>query len=83
MFQLPTTSKNPPTHIGTLYNLAPQEDLPSETDIHYWTHGDDNEDNATVHRMIDLLEDAKELENTEDMKRRLHLYGGGVELLDD
>ncbi len=79
----PTTSENPPTCIGTLYDLAPQEDLPSETDIHYWTHGDDDEDDATVHRMIDLPEDAKEPENTEDMKRRLHLYEGVVELLDD
>jgi len=67
-----------------LKDLALQEDLPNAEDIHYWTHGNDNEDdNATVHRMLDLLEDAEELENAEDTKRQLHLYRGVMELLDN
>ena len=83
-FQPLATSENLPTHIGALKDLALQEDLPNAEDIHYWTHGNDNEDdNATVHRMLDLLEDAEELENAEDTKRQLHLYRGVMELLDN
>jgi len=44
---------------------------------------DDDKDDTIVHRMLDLPEDAKKPDEAEDMKRRLHLYGGTVELLDD
>ncbi len=46
-----------PTCIGALYNNNPQEYLPSEKNIHFWTHEGDEE---TVHRMLDLPEDAEE-----------------------
>jgi len=53
--------------------------MPSKADIHLWTHRDDNEE--TVHAMLDAPEDAKELENTEepgdaeeDLEDARHLY---------
>ncbi len=56
--------------MGALYDPALLEDLPSEVDIHYWTHGDDDEDDvSTMCRMLDLPEDAEEPENAEDIKR--------------
>ncbi len=72
-----------PTCIGSLYDPTQVENLPSKVDIHYWMQGDDDEDNTTVCRMLDLLEDAKEPEDAKDIKEQLHLYGGVVELLDD
>jgi len=37
-----------PAHVGALYNEEPHEepptDLPSKEDIHFWTHGEDRED---------------------------------------
>ncbi len=54
------------------------KDLPSKEDIHYWKHGDNDKDDTTVHRMLDLPEDAKEPENTEedakDLEDGRHLY---------
>ncbi len=51
------------------------QDMPSEADIHYWMHGDNSEDNTTVHRMLDLPEDAEEPEDAkEDYKEGWHLY---------
>ena len=67
-----------------MYNLTPQEELPSMADIHYWTHRDDDkDDNEMVCRMIDLSEYAEELESAKEAKRRFSLYRGIVELLDD
>jgi len=50
--------------VGAILDIEdlPQH-MPSEADIHYWMHGDDDEDDMTVHRMLDLPEDAKEPEN--------------------
>ncbi len=64
-------------------NLTPTQEMPSAADIHYWTHGDDDKDDTTVCGMLDLPEDAKKPDEAEDIKRRLHLYEGTVELLDD
>ncbi len=59
-----------PTHIRAMYNKEPHEelpaDLPSEEDIHFWTHGEDRKDEETVSRMLDLPEDAEEPEDAED-----------------
>ncbi len=74
--------------MGAILNLEDLEDLqdmPSQANITYWTHESNNvddDDEAIVHRMIDLQEEAKE-DPKEDAKRRLQLYGGIVELLDD
>ncbi len=69
----------PPTCIGTLYNDNPQEYLPSEEDIHFWTYREDEE---TVSRMLDLLEDAEELEDAKEAKRPFQLHRGLIELDD-
>ncbi len=58
-----------------LQDLERTQDMPSKADIHYWTHRDDDEDDATVSVMLDALEDAKEPEDAkEDYKEGQHLY---------
>ncbi len=52
--------------------------MPNEAEIRLWTHGDDDEDDATVRAMIDALEDAGEPEEAEetleDYKDTEYLY---------
>ncbi len=49
--------------------------MPSQADITYWTQGEDNDkDDTTVCRMLDLPEDAKELEDAKDLEDGRHLY---------
>ncbi len=63
--------------------------MPNEADIHLWTYGEDDEDDATVHAMLDAPEDAKEPEDAEEdpyeaFKQRLHCGGAYVEeVIDD
>ncbi len=49
--------------IGTLMDdipdLKPLQDMPTDEDIHYWTHRDDKEDKATIMAMLDT-EDPQE-----------------------
>ena len=56
-------SPSPPpqhTHIEALrYDLPNLEDKLTEEDVHFWTHGDDEEDEATVHTILDA-EDPQE-----------------------
>ncbi len=75
-------SPSPPlqhTHIGALRDLEPlQQSTLMDEDIHYWTHGDDEEDEDTVHAIL-AAEDPQEA-----MKQRLHCGGAYVEeILDD
>ncbi len=76
------TCEPPPTgdaRIGALRDLEPLQDRPTDEDIHYWTHGDDEEDEATVRAMIENAEDPEEA-----LKRCLHCGGAYVEeILDD
>ncbi len=54
-------------------DLDHNQDMPSEADIHLWTHGDDDEE--TVRAMLDTPEDAKEPEDAEeDLEDARHLY---------
>jgi len=39
-----------------LENLQDTLEGPSEADIHYWTHGEESEDETTVHAILDALE---------------------------
>ncbi len=56
-----------------------EEDMPNEAEKHLWTHGDDEEDEATVRAMIEAAEDPDEA-----FKQRLHCGGAYVEeILDD
>ncbi len=71
-FQPRAIPATPPTHVGMLQDLNHTQEMPSEADIHLWTHRDDNEDDATVHAMIDALEDAKETQ--EEYEEGQHLY---------
>ncbi len=53
--------------------------MPTNEDIHYWTHGDDEEDEATVRAIIEAAEDPEEV-----LKQRLHCGGAYVkEIIDD
>ncbi len=63
-------------HVGAILDLEDlPQDMPSKADIYYWMHGDDNEDDTTVHRMLDLPEDAEGLEDAkEDYEVGQHLY---------
>ncbi len=70
------------TRIGTLVDdlpdLKPLQDTPTSEDIHYWTHGDDEEDEATVQAILD----AKDPQ--EALKQCLHCGGAYVEeIIDD
>ncbi len=59
----------------------PLQDMLTDEDIHYWTHGDedDEEDEATVRAMIAAAEDPQEA-----LKQRLYCGGAYVEeIIDD
>ncbi|SRR6266702_43935 len=67
------------TRIGALRDLEPLQDELTNEDIHYWTHGDDEEDKATVCAIIENAEDLEEA-----LKQRLHCGGAYVEeIIDD
>ncbi len=67
MFQPSAPLPHSAVHTGAVLDIEDlPQDMPSAEDIHYWMHGDDNEDNSMVHRMLDLPEDAKEPEETEE-----------------
>jgi len=52
--------------------------MPTSKDIHYWTHGDDEEDEATIQAML-YTEDPQEA-----IKQRLHCGGAYVkEIMND
>ncbi len=63
-------------------DLMPQQDTPTDEDIHYWTHGSDEEDEATVRA---VLEGEKYLDDPQEaLKRCLHCGGAYVEeIIDD
>ncbi len=66
-------SPSPPpqhTRIGALQDLEPLPDVPTDEDIHYWTHGDDDEDEATIRAILDADEYAED--PGEAFKQRLH-----------
>ncbi len=64
--------------IDDIPDLRQLQDMPTDEDIHYWTHGDDEEDEATVTAMLDA-EDPQEA-----IKQRLHCGGAYVEeIIDD
>ncbi len=70
------------TRIGTLVDdmpdLMPLQDMPTDDDIHFWTHGDDEEDKATIRAMLDA-EDPQEA-----IKQHLHHGGAYIrEIIDD
>ncbi len=63
-------------------DLKPLQDTPTNEDIHYWTHGDDDEDNeadkATIRAML-YTKDPQEA-----IKQRLHCGGAYIEeIIDD
>jgi len=65
--------------IDDMPDLVPQQDTPTEEDVYYWTHEDDEEDEATVRAMIEAADDPQEA-----FKQRLHCGGAYVEeILDD
>ncbi len=70
------------TRIGALRDLEPLQDTLMDEDIHYWIHGDDEEDEATVQATLegeDYLSDPQEA-----LKRRLYCGGSYVEeIIDD
>ncbi len=65
------------THAGALIDdipdLQPLQDMPTDEDMHYWTHRDDEEDKTTVCAILDA-EDPQEA-----IKRRLHCGGAYIE----
>jgi|SRR6266702_2936615 len=70
------------TRIGALRDLEPLQDTPTDEDVHYWTHGDDEEDKTTVRAMLDAEEWAED--PSEAIKQCLHCGGAYVEeILDD
>src|SRR6266702_2485797 len=69
------------THVGALRDLEPLQDTLTDEDIHYWTHGDDEEDEATVRTVLDVEEYAED--PSEAIKRRLHCGGAYVEEIID
>src|SRR6266702_238344 len=76
------TYEPPPTNdacVGALRDLEPLQDELTSEDIHYWTHGEDEEDEATVRAMIEAAEEPEEA-----FKQRLHCGSAYVEeILDD
>ncbi len=85
MYRPSSSPARPRTCIGTLVDdipdLKPLQDVPTEEDIHYWMHGDDEEDKkdeATVRAEL-YTEDPQEA-----IKQCLHCGGAYVEeILDD
>ncbi len=65
-----------PAQLEDLY-----QDMPTEVDIHYWTHGDDEEDEATVCRMLTAKELAED--PAEGTKQWLYQGEGHVTMIDD
>ncbi len=70
-------------HAGALSDdmpdLKPLQDMPADEEIHYWTHGDDEEDKATVCAMLSAEEDPYEA-----IKQCLHCKGAYVkEIIDN
>ncbi len=56
--------------------------MPTDEDIHYWTHGDDDEDEATIRAILDADEYAED--PGEAFKQRLHRGGAYVkEIIND
>ncbi len=53
------TPATPPTHVGKLQDLEPLSHELTNEDIHYWTHRDDEEDEAIVQAILDA-EDPQE-----------------------
>jgi len=82
-FQPPPTLPEQHTRAGALIDdmpdLMPPQDTLTDEDIHYWMHGDDEEDEATVCAMIEAAEDPQEA-----LKQRLYCGGAYVEeIIDD
>ncbi len=83
MFQPCDNPATLPTCVGRMQDLNHTQDMPSEADIRLWTHGDDDEDDATVRAMLGAPEDAEE-DPQEAFKQRLHCGGAYVEeIIDD
>jgi len=57
-----------------LQDLSHDQNMPSEADIRLWTHRDDNKDNATVHTMLDVPEEAEDPEFAENLEDAHALY---------
>ncbi len=58
-----------------MQDLEHSQEMSSEANIQLWTHGDDEEDSATVHAILDAPEDTKELgETKENYEEGRHLY---------
>ncbi len=71
-----------------LKDLDHTEEMPSEADIHLWTHRDDDEDSETVRAILEEPENAEEPEDTEEdpykaIKQRLHCGGAYVKEIID
>ncbi len=82
-FWPPPSPPEPHTHIGALgddiLDLEPLQDTPTCEDLYYWTHGDDEEDEATVRAMIEAAGDPYEA-----VKQHLHCGGAYIEeIIDD
>ncbi len=61
-----------------MLDLMPLQDMPTDDDIYYWTHGDNKEDEATIRAMLDA-EDPQEV-----IKQCLHHGGAYIrEIIDD
>ncbi len=74
----PPASPPPDTRIGALRDLEPLQDTLTNEDLHYWTHGDDDEDEDTVCAIL-AAKDPQEA-----LKERLHCGAAYIkEILDD
>ncbi len=61
-----------------MLDLIPQQDMPTDEDVHYWTHRSDEEDAEDKATVRDMLEPQ------EAFKQCLHCGGAYVEeILDD
>ncbi len=63
-------------------DLELPQDMPTDEDVHYWTHGDDEEDEATVRAIVYEREEADE-DPQEVIKRRIHYEGTYVDEITD
>src|SRR6266702_7484370 len=68
----------PQTRIGRLEDLDIIENMPNEAEERLWTHGDDEEDEATVRDLIEAAEDPEEA-----FKQRLDCGSAYVEAIID